>query len=289
MKKLSLVLCLFLGGCASATTEYYEAVTAAANANAAASQAKFDALAKIASSGDGQAASAAVMALALTKTPTIAPVPQQSQSIQWASILAAPITSLGMAWVQSDASKSIAKYNADVSLARVQATSQSNAALYGAFADMNQGTVDLGVAGIDAAGSTPDYSDFIDGMVTLGTAGITGAVDLGIAGFDSNVDLGTAGFNANVDISTAGINGLVNLGNTSVTSVVEMGNTGIAGVTNVSLDAFDAILDLDTGNNSLLEGVGENYTTSIEQIIDDVPRVCQATTNEDGELVLVCN
>jgi hypothetical protein len=278
MKKLGLVLCLFLGGCASATTEYYEAVTAAAKANAVASQAKFDALSAIAAAGDGQAASAAVMALALTKTPTITPVPQQSQSIQWASILAAPITSLGMAWVQSDASKSIAKYNADVSLARVQATAQGNAALYGAFADMNQGAVDLGVAGLEAAGSTPDYSDFIDGMVTLGTAGITGAVDLG-----------TAGFGANVDIATAGMTGLVDLGTAGITGVVDMGSAGITGVTSVSLDGFDTLLNLDTGNNSLLEGVWENYTTSIEQIVSDIPRVCQATTNEDGQLVLVCN
>ena len=247
MKRLGLVLCLFLGGCASATTEYYEAVTAAAKANAVASQAKFDALSAIAAAGDGQAASAAVMALALTKTPTITPVPQQSQSIQWASILAAPITSLGMAWVQSDASKSIAKYNADVSLARVQATAQGNAALYGAFADMNQGAVDLGVAGLEAAGSTPDYSDFIDGMVTLGTAGITGAVDLG-----------TAGFGANVDIATAGMTGLVDLGTAGITGIVDMGNAGITGVTTVSLDAFDTLLNLDTGNNSLLEGVWTN-------------------------------
>ena len=278
MKRLGFVLCLFLGGCASATTEYYEAVTAAANANAAASQAKFDALSAIATAGDGQAASAAVMALALTQTPTVAPVPQQSQAIQWASILAAPLTSLGMAWVQSDASKTMAKYNADVSLARVAATSQSNAALYGTFADMNQATADVGIAGLGAAGSAPDYSDFIDGMVTLGTAGITGAVDLGVAGFGSNTD-----------IATAGITGVVDISNTALTSVVDMGNAGITGVTTVSLDAFDTILNLDTGNNSLLEGVWTNYTTSIEQIISDVPRVCQTTTNEDGELVLVCN
>ena len=52
MKRLGLVLCLFLGGCASATTEYYEAVTAAAKANAVASQAKFDALSAIAAALD---------------------------------------------------------------------------------------------------------------------------------------------------------------------------------------------------------------------------------------------
>ena len=55
---------LFITGCASTNSLYYEAVQKTAEANARAVQAKFDALSKIASSGDGQAASAAVMALA---------------------------------------------------------------------------------------------------------------------------------------------------------------------------------------------------------------------------------
>lgn len=268
---------VFLCGCSSTTTQYYEAVTATAQANAAASQARFDALSAIAAAGDGQAASAAVMALALTQTPTIAPVPQQSQAIQWASILAAPLTSLGMAWVQSDASKTMAKYNADVSLARVAATSQSNAALYGTFADMNQATADVGIAGLGAAGSAPDYSDFIDGMVTLGTAGITGAVDLGIAGFG-----------ANTDIATAGMSGLVDLGNAGITGAVDISNTALTSVTSVSSDAFSTILDLDTGNNSLLDGLWTNYTTSIQDIIDGVPRVCQTVTDANGVTSIVC-
>ena len=270
MKKLvAAAAVVFLCGCSSTTTQYYEAVTAAAQANAAASQAKFDALSAIAAAGDGQAASAAVMALALTQTPTINPVPQQSQAIQWASILAAPLTSLGMAWVQSDASKTMAKYNADVSLARVAATSQSNAALYGTFADMNQATADVGIAGLGAAGNvdyTPLITPFIDGMVTLGTAGITGAVDLG-----------TAGFGANTDIATAGMDGLV-----------ELGGAGITGVTTVSSEAFSTILDLDTGNNSLLDGLWTNYTTSIQDIIDGVPRVCQTVTDANGVTSIVC-
>lgn len=278
MKKLSLVFCFLLGGCTSATNQYYEAVTAAAQANAAASQAKFDALSAIASAGDGQAASAAVMALALTQTPAISPTPQKSQAIQWASILAAPLTSLGMAWVQSDASKTMAKYNADVSLARVAATSQSNATLYNTFSSMNQSTADVAVSGFGAAGGTPDYSAFIDGMVTLGTAGINGAVDLGTAGFTANTNISEAGMNGMVDLGTAGMDGIVNLG-----------NAGITGITNVAIDGFDTLLDLDAGNNDLLEGVWINYTTSIEEIIGDVPFVCQTTTNEDDELVLVCN
>lgn len=277
MKKLASVAALVvMAGCTSTTTQYYEAVTAAAQSNAAAAQAKFDALATIASSGDGQAASAAVMALALTQTPSINPVPQQSQALQWASILATPVTSLGMMWMQSDSAKTMAKYNADVSLARVQATSQSNAALYGTFADMNQATADVGVAGLGAAGNI-DYTPFVDGLVTLGTAGINGAVDLG-----------TAGFGSNVDIATAGMSGLVDLGSAGITGVVDMGNAGITGVTTVSLDAFDTLLNLDTGNNALIDGVWTNYTTSIQNIIDGVPRVCQPITDANGVTTLVC-
>jgi len=278
MKKLLLAFGVtVLTGCSSTTSQYYEAVTAAAEANAAASQAKFDALSAIAAAGDGQAASAAVMALALTQTPTINPVPQQSQAIQWASILAAPLTSLGMAWVQADTSKAISQYQAQVDIERIKGNGATQQALYGTFADMNQGTVDVGIAGLGAAGSAPDYSDFIDGMVTLGTAGITGAVDLGVAGFG-----------ANTDIATAGMDGIVELGNTGVTGVVDMGNAGITGVTNVSLDAFETILNLDTGNNSLLDGLWTNYTTSIQDIIDGVPRVCQTVTDADGVTSIVC-
>ena len=52
-------------GCASASgSNYYEAVQKAAEAKALVSEARYRALAQVASSGDGQAASAAVMAIA---------------------------------------------------------------------------------------------------------------------------------------------------------------------------------------------------------------------------------
>tara|TARA_R100000353_G_scaffold172820_1_gene138486 strand:+ start:956 stop:1771 length:816 start_codon:yes stop_codon:yes gene_type:complete len=260
---------VFLCGCSSTTTQYYEAVALTAESQANAVRARAEALSQIAASGDPGAASAAVMALALTQTQTITPVPQQSQAIQWASILAAPLSNVATMYLQNDATKAMAKYQADVSLARVAATSQSNAALYGTFADMNQATADVGIAGLGAAGNvdyTPLITPFIDGMVTLGTAGITGAVDLG-----------TAGFGANTDIATAGIDGLV-----------ELGNAGITGVTTVSSEAFSTILDLDTGNNSLLDGLWTNYTTSIQDIIDGVPRVCQTVTDANGVTSIVC-
>tara|TARA_R100000734_G_C3281451_1_gene74972 strand:+ start:84 stop:644 length:561 start_codon:yes stop_codon:yes gene_type:complete len=185
-----------------------------------------------------------------------------------------------MAWVQADTSKAISQYQAQVDIERIKGNGATQQALYGTFADMNQGTVDVGIAGLGAAGNvdyTPLITPFIDGMVTLGTSGMTSLVDVSVAGFG-----------ANTDIATAGITGAVDISNTALTSVVDMGNAGITGVTSVSLDAFSTILDLDTGNNSLLDGLWTNYTTSIQDIIDGVPRVCQTVTDANGVTSIVC-
>lgn len=307
---LGLLCAIAVTGCSSSTSQYYEAVQAAAQANAAASQAKFDALSKIAAAGDGQAASAAVMALALTQTPSVTPVPQQSQALQWASILATPVTSLGMMWMQSDSAKAMAKYNADVSLARVAATAESNQALYGAFVDANQITGDVAVAGMNAAGNV-DYSGFIDGLVTLGTTGMTELGDLGSAGFDSNVaisgaaitglvdlgnagldastTLGTAGLNTAVTLGTAGLDSTVTLGTAGITGAVDLGTAGITGVSNVAIEGYGTMLTLDQGNNDLMSTVWTDYTAAIQNIMDSVPQLsCTVTNNADGTSTVSC-
>jgi len=272
-----LLCAIAVTGCSSSTSQYYEAVQAAAQANAAASQAKFDALSKIAAAGDGQAASAAVMALALTQTPSVTPVPQQSQALQWASILATPVTSLGMMWMQSDSAKTMAKYNADVSLARVAATAESNQALYGAFVDANQITGDVAVAGMNSAGNV-DYSAFVDGLVTLGTTGMTELGDLGSAGFDSNVA-----------ISGAAITGLVDLGNAGLDASTTLGTAGITGVSNVAIEGYKTMLTLDQGNNDLMGTVWTDYTAAIQNIMDSVPQLsCTVTNNADGTSTVSC-
>src|SRR6056300_1958870 len=204
-------LLAIVGGCASTNELYYESVQKTAEANARAVQAKFDALSAIASSGDGQAASAAVMALALTSTPNAQPIPQKSEAIQWASILASPVTSLGMMWMQADSAKTMARYNAQVDLASVQADAQTQQALYGSFSDISS-------AGFTAVGNV-DYAPFVDGMVTLGTTGMNGLVDMG----DNLRDLGEAGFNANVELGTAGINGVVDVAETGYGAMLNLG------------------------------------------------------------------
>jgi len=187
MKAALLGVLLIMGGCASSNSLYYEAVQKTAEANAKAAQAKFNALSQIASSGDGQAASAAVMALALTQTSNVQPIPQKSEAIQWASILASPVTSLGMMWMQADSAKTMARYNAQVDLASVQADTQTQQALYGSFTDISN-------AGFSAVGNV-DYTPFVDGMVNLGTTGMDNLLDMGEAGIDGMVTL-DAGNNA---------------------------------------------------------------------------------------------
>jgi hypothetical protein len=270
MKKLGLFLAvLAVTGCASTNSEYYAAVQKTAEANAMANKAKFDALSAIASSGDGQAASAAVMALALTQTQNVAPVPQQSQALQWASILATPVTSLGMMWMQADSAKTMARYSADVDLARITADATTQQALYGSF-------VDTASAGYDAMGNI-DYTPFVDGMVTLGTAGIDGAVDLGTAGFDANTAIATTGMDNLTSLGTTGMNNLTTLGTASITGMQAMG-----------LGGFDALITLDADNNDLYSNVWTQYQSSLQSILDTMV-TCSATTAADGSQSITCN
>ena len=184
MKKLALLLAvLAVTGCASNSSQYYEAVQKTAQANAMANKAKFDALSAIASSGDGQAASAAVMALALTQTQAVTPIPQQS-----------------MMWLQTDSTKTMARYNSQVDLARIDADAATQQALYGSF-------VDSAAAGYEAMGNV-DYTPFVDGMVSLGTTGMDNLTTLGTAGFDANTAIATNGMN---NLTTLGTNGMNNL------------------------------------------------------------------------------
>ena len=299
MKKLAVLAAVMaVSGCASTTTEYYQAVQKAAEANALASQAKFEALSKIAESGDGQAASAAVMALALTQTPTIQPVPQQSQALQWASILAAPISNLGMMWLQTDSTKAMAEYNRDVSLARISADTTTQQALYGAFIDQSALTADVALGGFNAMGNV-DYTPFIDGMVDLGTAGINGAVDLGTAGFDANTAIATVGLNSTTQLGVTGMDNLTSLGAAGYESLVGLGTAGLDtattlgiagmdGISGVATDGFANMLNIDSNNNSLFSTIWTSYQTSLQNLLDSVP-TCSATVNADGSTSTSCN
>jgi hypothetical protein len=269
MKFITAILAvLLITGCASSSTEYYEAVQKTAEANAQAAQAKFDALSAIASAGDGQAASAAVMALALTQTPSVTPIPQQSQAIQWASILATPITSLGMMWMQSDSAKTMARYNSRVDLARVKADAETQQALYGSFSDISS-------AGFSAVGNV-DYTPFIDGMVTLGTTGMDNLTSLGTAGFDTNAEIAVAGFNQIGATAEDGLNATYNMGTAGMTNLVTLGTNGLTNLHSLGKLGMEGIY---MTNQDWLE-----YATATA-----TDNGCVITTDSNDKIVVTCN
>ncbi|NIQ87778.1 MAG: hypothetical protein GWN93_01235, partial [Deltaproteobacteria bacterium] len=180
------------------------------------------------------------------------------------------VTSLGMMWMQADSAKTMARYNAQVDLAQVTADAQTEQSLYGSFSDISQ-------AGFTAVGNV-DYTPFVDGMVDLGTTGMNNLTTLGTAGFDSNVDLGTAGITGVVDMGTSGVNGVVDVANVGINGAVDLGTTG-----------YNTILTMDQGNNALTSSVWADYTSSIEQIMTNIPKIlCSVTSDGAGGTTVTC-
>jgi len=168
MKKLLTLglLVLSLGACTSTqTTEYYTAVQNAAIAQSKMMQARYDALGKIAGNG-GEASTAAVMALAMTSQNSIVPQPQKSEALQWAQVLSGPIAGLGSMWLSNDATKTMARYNKDTQISRIQADQQNTTELYGLMGNNSDNMMNLGLGGFNALNTsmeymnpTTDYSD----------------------------------------------------------------------------------------------------------------------------------
>ena len=276
MKFITTILAvLLLVGCATSSTQYYEAVQKTAEANAKAAQAKFDALSAIATAGDGQAASAAVMALALTQTPSVTPIPQQSEAMQWASILASPVTSLGMMWMQADSSKTMARMNARVDLASIKADAETQQALYGSFSDISS-------SGFNAV-SNVDYGQFIDGMVTLGTTGMDNLVGLGTAGFDANTTIAVAGITQVGATAEDGINATANVGLAGMTNLVTLGTNGLEAAETLGIQGMMGIHET---NEDWLSYLNKN-----DLIMQDILKNngCTITTDSNNKIVVTCN
>ena len=168
MKKLLTLGLIVLGlsACANTqTNEYYTAVQNAAIAQSKMMQARYDALGKIAGNG-GEASTAAVMALAMTSQTPIVPQPQKSEALQWAQVLSGPIAGLGSMWLSNDATKTMARYNKDTQISRINADQQNTTELYGLMGNNSDNMMNLGLGGYNALNTsmeymnpTTDYSD----------------------------------------------------------------------------------------------------------------------------------
>ena len=175
MKKLLTIGILFLSaymvGCANTqSTEYYTAVQNAAIAQSKMMQARYDALGKIAGNG-GEASTAAVMALAMTSQTPIVPQPQKSEALQWAQVLAGPVAGLGSMWLSNDATKTMARYNKDTQISRINADQQNTTELYGLMGNNSDNMMNLGLGGYGALTTSMEYmnpSDYPDYSTNFG-------------------------------------------------------------------------------------------------------------------------
>ena len=166
MKKLLTIGILFLSaymvGCANTqSTEYYTAVQNAAIAQSKMMEARYEALGKIAGNG-GEASTAAVMALAMTNQTPIVPQPQKSEALQWAQVLAGPVAGLGSMWLSNDATKTMARYNKDTQISRINADQQNTTELYGLMGGNSDNMMNLGLGGYDALTTSMEYMNPAD-------------------------------------------------------------------------------------------------------------------------------
>ena len=258
------LVAISLTGCASAGADYYQAMERAANANAAASTARYEALAKVAQSNDPGAATAAVMAIALSKDTAVLPQYVESSALKWASVLVPGATTLGGLYLQTDLAKQQSDNSRDIQLASFDANT----------------AVQLGQQGMvtDLGGQWSETA------TAAATAGGEAAITLGLAGFNA---LNTAG-DQTVSVSTTGMNNLNEMGQYGMTTIGAVATTGLESVTNTAKWGMEGIYltgsegmtnltTLGTTGMALVDSTGTNYAS----IISDM----QATINQiSGDL-----
>jgi hypothetical protein len=300
---LTFLALLVVTGCASnqAGRDYYLAMQAAAQENAKASTARYQALSQLAQSGDPGAATAATMAIALSNDPVIAPQYVESSALKWAQVLAAPVATLGLGVVQAGVAK-----NASDNAAQIQMASfASNEAIQLGQQNMVTG---LGSQWANAAVAGADVA--VAGFTALNTAGQQ-TVDLGIAGLDTADSIAGAGFDANTtiaglgfatadSIATTGMEGMATLGLAGMTNLNEVSQfgmttigavatTGMTNLTTLGTTGIDAVGTVGTTGMNLLDQQGTNYTaiiadmqTTIDQLGADLADPITCSPNADG-------
>jgi hypothetical protein len=307
-------------GCAgSARQDYYLAMQQAAASNAAQAEARYRALATVASQGDPSSQIAATMAIALTQDKTITPQYVESESLSWARVLANPLATLGMGAIQAGVAK-----NASDNAAQVQMASYaSNEAI-----QLGQQNMISTLGSQWSAGAAASSAQLVDlgvaGFTALNTAGEQ-TVNLGIAGFTANENIATAGFTANENIATvgfatvdsvattgfttvdsvattgfdtatvlgvAGITEVSTVGQAGMTNLVDLGTTSINGLNTMSADYNSLISGITTTNAGTIDTLSTSYSATIadinntiDSILADDPVVCQ----DNGSGTIVCN
>ena len=289
MKCLKMITAIFLisvvnVGCASASGgNYYEAVQKAAEAKAKVSEARYRALAQVASSGDGQAASAAVMAIALSNEDTIVPQYVESSALKWAQVLTPTIGTLGLGIVQANVAKNAANKAAEVQMASMQANADIQLGQQTMISNMGGQWADVAAAGGQA---TVDVA--LAGFGALNTAGDQ-TVTLGLAGLDTADSIATAGFAT----ATVGMNNLNEMGQFGMTTV---GTVGMYGIDAAETLGIQGMLGIHETNEDWLTYTASSDTNFAQILADFNATIKQfgtdlgtpITCNNDGNGVFNC-
>ena len=254
------LVAISLTGCASAGADYYQAIERAANANAAASAARYEALAKVAQSNDPGAATAAVMAIALSEDTPILPQYVESSALKWASVLVPGATTLGGIWLQTDLAKTQSNNSRDIQMASFDQNTAIQLGQQGMVTDLGtqwagaataggQAAVTLGLAGFDALNLAGDQT------VSVATTGLNTA--------DS---IATTGFTTVGNVSTAGMAGMVTLGTTGITAVSDVGIAGMEGMNLMNGDWLNYSTGRDTTYAGTISDILSNYQATIAEL-----------------------
>ena len=289
MKWFKMITAIFLisvvnVGCASASGgNYYEAVQKAAEAKAKVSEARYRALAQVASSGDGQAASAAVMAIALSNEDTIVPQYVESSALKWAQVLTPTIGTLGLGIVQANVAKNAANKAAEVQMASMQANADiqlgqqtmiSN--MGGQWADVaaagGQATVDVALAGFGALNTAGDQT------VTLGLAGLNTADSIATTGFTTVDSIATTGLTTVGTVSTVGMNNILTMGQYGIDAAETLGIQGMLGIHETNEDWLTYTASSDTNFAQILA----DFNATIKQFGTDLATPITCNENENG-------
>jgi hypothetical protein len=289
MKWLKMITAIFLisvvnVGCASASGgNYYEAVQRAAEAKAKVSEARYRALAQVASSGDGQAASAAVMAIALSNEDTIVPQYVESSALKWAQVLTPTIGTLGLGIVQANVAKNAANKAAEVQMASMQANADIQLGQQNMISNMGGQWADVAAAGGQA---TVDVA--LAGFGALNTAGDQ-TVTLGLAGLDTADSIATAGFAT----ATVGMNNLNEMGQFGMTTVGTVGMYGIDAAETLGIQGMLGIhetnedwLTYTASSDTNFAQILADFNATIKQFGTDL--ATPITCNNDGNGVFNC-
>ena len=275
LKVVTLLVTILMVGCATGGTEYYDAMRRAAEAQAAVSEARYDALSKLALSGDSGAASAAVMAIALTRDDTIVPQFIESDALKWAQVMVPSMTTLGGLWFQSDLAKTQSNNSKDIQLASFE----------------SQQAIQLG--------TQATYVGLAEQWATSGQANSEYLLDMGLAGFDAlNIaggqtqDVAIAGFES---IESVSVTGFTQIGTTAVAGFNQIGTTAVAGFTQlgtVAMDGFDALNAMSTNYNTTILGINDDWAAELRQLLTNPltnTTTTTSTTNTTTSANIQCN